>query len=343
MFLNKIMGDCAKVKYVDFKKFTDENGAQPIYLFEGEEAYFREKGEVALKTAFVEEPTLDYIALDGASLKGDNVLSLIDAWNSFPFISQKRMVRVSEWYPTEKEYDTYLKAAFENPPMQGMLLIVNSAKPKTGSVQLSKKPNVTHVDCGRADEETIKKWIYVTCKRAGIYADGVTCGKLAGYCTYDMARIAKETEKLLTYFQAESVERLTDELVDDLVYPDAEYKLYELTDALARKNYSAYIKILNEFSVKGFNELSLLSSVAAYFKTLYETSVMAGSDAEIATVLGSKEFIVRKNRTQAAKFAKGELLRVYEGVYGAISDIKCGNMTPASALKTVTAKLFFVK
>ncbi len=331
------------MKYVDFKKFTDENGAQPIYLFEGEEAYFREKGEGMLKAAFVQEPTLDYIAFDGATLKGDNILSVVDALNSFPFISQRRMVRVSEWYPTDKEYETYLKTTFENPPLQGILLIVNSAKSKPGCVQFSKKPNVTYVDCGRADEETIKKWIYVTCKRAGVYADGVTCGKLAGYCVYDMARIAKETEKLLTYCEAEKAERLTDEIVDNLVYPDAEYKLYELTDALARKNYSAYIKILNEFSVKGFNELSLLSSVAAYFKTLYETSVMHGSDAEIASALGSKEFIVRKNRSQAAKFAKGELLRVYEGVYRAISDIKCGNMTPASALKTVTAKLFFVK
>ena len=331
------------MKYVDFRKFTDENGAQPIYVFEGEEVYFREKGETLLKSKYVQQPILDYVAFEGNALKGEKLSSLVAAASSFPFASEKRFVKVSEFYPTEKDYETYLKKTFENPPQDSILLIVNSAKPKTGQATLSKKPNVTHVDCGRADEETIKKWIYVTCKRAGVYADGVTCGKLAGYCTYDMARIAKETEKLLTYCQAESVERLTDELVDDLVYPDAEYKLYELTDALARKNYSAYIKILNEFSVKGFNELSLLSSVAAYFKTLYETSVMAGSDAEIATVLGSKEFIVRKNRSQAAKFAKGELLRVYEGVYGAISDIKCGNMTPASALKTVTAKLFFVK
>lgn len=329
------------MKYVDFKKFTEENGPQPIYLFEGEEAYFRDKGEAMLKALFVQEPTLDFIAFDGAAVKGDNAVAVIEAVNCFPFVSQKRVVCVREWYPTDKEYDTLLKSLFENPPPQGMLIIVNSAKPKTGSVAFAKKPNVTYVDCGKSDEETIKRWIYVTCKRAGVYADSVTCGRLAAYCTYDMARISKETEKLLTYCQANKVERLTDAIVDALVYPDAEYKLYELTDALARKNYSSFMKILNEFSVKGFNELSLLSSLAAYFKTLYETSVMRGSDAEIATALGSKEFIVRKNRTQAAKFAKGELLRVYEGVYGAISDIKCGNMTPPSALKTVTARLFF--
>lgn len=329
------------MKYVDFKKFTDENGAQAIYLFEGEEAYFREKGEMLLKARFLQEPTLDYLSLDGATLKGDKITEMVDALNAFPFMSEKRIVRVSEFYPTEKEYETYLKSVFENPPTSGMLLIVNSAKPKTGFVSLAKKPNVAHIDCGKSDEETIKRWIYLTCKKEGVYADGVTCGKIAIYCNLDMARIAKETEKLLCYCQAEKLERLTDETVDWLVYPDTEYKLYELTNALARKNYSAFIKILNELSMKGYNELSLLSSLASYFKGLYEVSCMKGSDGEIANALGMKEYGVKKNREQVAKFPKGELLRIYGDVYQAISDIKSGVITPPSALKRITARLFF--
>ena len=329
------------MKYVDFKKFTDENGAQSIYLFEGEEGYFRERGETLLKARFLQEQTLDYISFDGVSLKGDKILEIVEALNAFPFMSERRIVRVSEFYPTEKEYETYLKKTFENPPTSGMLLIVNGAKPKMGGATLSKKPNVTHIDCGKADEETIKKWIYLTCKKEGVYADGVTCGKLALYCNLDMARIAKETEKLLSYCEAEKIQRLSDELVDSLVYPDAEYKLYELTNALARKNYGAFMKILNELAVKGYNELSLLSSLASYFKGLYEVLNMKGSDGEIANALGIKEYAVKKNREQAVKFQKGELLRVYNGVYQAISDVKCGVMTPQSALKTVTARLFF--
>ena len=329
------------MKYIDFKKFTDENGAQSIYLFEGEEAYFREKGEMLLKNRFLQEPTLDYISFDGAALKGDKLSEIVDALNAFPFMSERRIVRVNEFYPTDKEYETYLKGTFENPPTSGMLLIINCAKPKTGGAVLSKKPNVTHIDCGKSDEETIKKWIHLTCKREGVYADGVTCGRLAAYCNLDMARIAKETEKLLSYCEAEKIQRLSDEIVDSLVYPDAEYKLYELTNALARKNYGAFMKILNELAVKGYNELSLMSSLASYFKGLYEISCMKGSDAEIGAALGIKEYAAKKNREQAAKFQKGELLRVYSDVYQAISDVKCGVMTPPSALKTVTARLFF--
>lgn len=329
------------MKYVDFRKYTDENGAQPIYLFEGEEVYFREKGEALLKARFLQEPTLDYATFDGGSLKGDKIKALVDAVNCFPFVSEKRVVRVSEFYPADKDFDFYLKDLFDNPPRDAILLIVNSSKGKSGTAALAKKTNVTYVDCARSDEETIKKWIYGTCKRAGVYADGVTCGKLANYCVYDMARIAQETEKLLGYCVAVGEQRLTDELIDELVYPDAEYKIYELANALARKNYSTYMRVIKDLSTRGFNETSLLSSLASYFKGLYETSLCKGSDQDVATALGIKEYAARKNREQAAKFGKELLLELYNATYGAISAIKCGEITPASALKTVTAKLFF--
>ena len=340
---NKNEGGRYEMKYVDFRKFTDEHGACPIYLFEGEEGYFTEKGEALLKSRFVQEPTLDYVAFDGASLKGDKIKTLLDSINSFPFISEKRLVKVTEFYPTEKDYDTYLKPFFESPFTGGILLIVNVGKGKTGTTALAKKPNVTYVDCGRSDEETIKRWIYLTCKKEGIFIDGITSGKVASYCVYDMARISKETEKLLAYCEAERVERLTDEIVDLLVYPDAEYKIFELANALARKNYSAFIKIEEELLSRGFNETSLLSSLASYFKGLYEISQCKGSDIEIATALGIKEFVAKKNREQAAKFGKARVWELYDGVYGAISKIKCGEWSPTSALKAVTTKLFFEK
>ncbi len=329
------------MKYVDFKKFTDENGACPIYLFEGEEVYFREKGEALLRARFLQEPTLDYSSFDGASLKGDKIKNLVDAVNSFPFVSEKRVVKVSEFYPLDKDYDSYLKPLFENPPAAGMLLIFNSAKGKSGTAVLAKKPNVTFVDCSRSDEETIKRWIYLTCKRAGVYADGITCGKLASYCVFDMSRIAMETEKLLGYCIATGQERLTDEIVDALVYPDTEYKKYELANALARKNYSAFMRILKDLLSHGYNETELLTSLASYFKTLYEVALCRGSDGEIASALGLKEYAVKKNREQAAKFKKEQLLEYYNAVYGAISALKCGELTPSAALKAITAKLFF--
>ncbi len=329
------------MKYVDFKKFTDENGAMPVYLFEGEEVYFRERGEDLLKRKFLRDATLDFTSFEGNALKGEKMKALVGAVNSFPFLSEKRLVKVSEFYPTEKEYEQYLKKLFENPPQDSILMIFNGGKGKAGTATLSKKAGVTYVDCSRSDEETIKKWIYLTCKRAGVYADGLTCGKLASYCVFDMSRIAMETEKLLGYCTSLGQERLTDETVDALVFPDTEYKKYELANALSRKNYSAYMKILGDLSTRGYNETELLSTLVSYFKGLYEVSLCRGNDGEIAAALGLKEYAVRKNREQANKLGKVAVLRCYEITFEAISKIKCGELTPSAAMKEVTAQLFF--
>lgn len=329
------------MKYVDFRKFTDENGARPVYLFEGEETYFRERGTALLKDRFLKDPVLDYTAFDGGALKGDKLKDLVSALSSFSFSGGKRFVKVSEFYPTEKDYENYLRDLFEHPPEDGVLIIDNAGKGKAGCAALSKKPGVVFVDCGRSDEETIKKWIYVTCKRAGVYVDGVTCGKLAAYCVYDMSRIAKETEKLLIYCEAQGLSRLTDAVVDEAVYPDSEYKIYELSNAISRKNYSAFARILGELSSKGFDEISLLNALCYHFRGLYEVSVSGGSDREVAAALGMKEYAVKKSREQAAGFARGSVLRYYTDIYGAVSAVKSGELTPPSALKRVTAKLFF--
>ncbi|MBQ8884844.1 MAG: DNA polymerase III subunit delta [Clostridia bacterium] len=329
------------MKYVDFRKYIEENGAPRICLLEGEEEYFRTKGSEMLVGKYVMEPTLDYASFDGAALKGEKIKTLVAAVESYPFLSERRVVRVTEFYPTEKDYEGYLKPLFENPPEFSLFLIVNTNKSVKGAIKLSDKPNVTHVDCGRADEETIKKWIYVTAKRAGLYIDGVTCGKLVAYCTLDMARVAKETEKLITYARATGSDRITDETVDEVVYPDSEYKIYELATALSRKNYSAYMRILKELLTKGFDELSLLSSLVYHFKGLYEVVVSRGTDREIATALGMKEYAVRKSREQAQKLGKAEVLRCYRLVNGAIGAVKSGELTPPSALDKVTASLLF--
>jgi DNA polymerase III delta subunit len=153
--------------------------------------------------------------------------------------------------------------------------------------------------------------------------------------------VANETEKLLIYCAAKGINRLTDEIVDETVYADSEYKIYELANAVSRKDYGGYVRILGDLSGKGFDEIALLNSLCAYFKGLYEVSLSRGSDRDIAAELGMKEYAVRKNREQAAKFKKGALLEYYEAIYGAISGIKCGELTPPAALKFVSAQIFF--
>ena len=84
------------MKYIEFKKYTDENGAQPIYLFEGEEVYFREKGEALLKSRYLQEKTLDYATFDGGSLKGDKIKAFSGDTKTLKKLFNERKTPVKE-------------------------------------------------------------------------------------------------------------------------------------------------------------------------------------------------------------------------------------------------------
>lgn len=325
------------MKFVLFKNSLKE-GAAPIYLFDGEEEYFKERGEEMLKERFLGEPSLNYSAFHGEALKGAALSSLVAAAQSFPFMSEKRIVRVTDFYPTEKEYETYLKGYFENPSADTVLLIVNSSRPK-GKFDLKKMPNVTYVDCGKADEETVLRWIYTQFRRAGVRADTDCCERVTHYCLGDMSRIAGETEKLIAY--AGQGGAVSPEDVDAVVYKDAEYKTYEMTGAFGAGNYAKFLSVQRELMEKGADEGAVLNALCAYLRSLLEILLLKKSDAETARALGMNEYAVKMSRRQANAVGAARVRACWEYVYAAISGVRSGELTAPAALLKVNAQLFY--
>ena len=326
------------MKFVLFKN-SIEAGAAPIYLFEGEEEYFKHRGEEMLRERFLSEPALNSAAFDGPELKGDRLTSLVAAAQCFPFCSEKRIVKVTDLFPSEREFDTYLKPYFEHPCASTILLIVNNKGGKAKGADLKKAPNVTYVDCSRADEETVLRWIFTRMRCEGVACDTECCERIMRYCLGSMSRIAAETEKLLAY--AGKGGTITAADVDAVVYRDAEYKIYEMTDALGRGNFAGYMSVMNELMGKGMDEAGVLNSLCNFFRTMYAVAVLKRTDADAAKVLGMKEYAVKMSRRQANAWGKERSVRTYFFILGAVNEIKSGKRTPQGALAVVNAELFF--
>lgn len=326
------------MKFVLFKKSLEE-GAAPVYLFDGEEEYFKERGEEMLKSKFLQEPSLNYTVLQGDTLKGAQMSALIAAVQCVPFLSQKRIVKVTDFFPTEKDYTTYLKPYLENPQRDTILLIINSASPKGKTVDLRKAPNVTWVDCSRADDDTVLRWIYTQFKRAGITADTECCERIMRYCLSDMSRISGETEKLIAF--ASDTKKVTAQDVDAVVYKDAEYKTYEMSNALGIKNYGKFMAVQNELLAKGMDETAVLNALCSYYRGMFEIILLRKSDAETAKILGMKEYGVKMNRRQAEMIGLHRVEECFRCINGALSRMKTGEISASAALQVVNLQLFF--
>ncbi len=323
------------MKFIELKNDILQ-GAKSIYLLEGDDAYFRVKGEEAVKSAFVQMPELNFTAFDGESLKGNALSQLVSAVESVPFMSEKRLVKITDFYPNEADFEKYLKKTFENFPAEAILLIVNSEGRK--GVDLKRKSYVTYVDCNRADEETVAKWAYITLRNANISASVEVCMLISRYCRCNMSRVALEAEKLIDYKKEGEISR---EDVEALVYKDTDYRIYEMTNAVSRGDFDTFCAIGAELCRKAGDETGVLSGLFSYFKNLLTILTSDCGDRRLGELLKMKEYGVKKSREQAKAIGEEKLKKLVSYIYSAIADIKCGNLTPQSALQAVNSVIFF--
>lgn len=323
------------MKFTQLKDDIKE-GARPIYLIEGDDAYFRSKAEEQIKSAFLQMPELNFSSFDGTQYKGAGCTEITAALSAFPFMVEKRIVKLSEFYPTEGDYEKYFKPIFENFPETTILIIVNTHSKK--GVELKRKKCVTYIDCNKSDRETVAKWAYITMKRAGVSSTVEACEAVADYCLCDMARVSKEVEKLIEYGKGGSVNKT---VVDELVYKDADYRIYQMTGAVARRDFSQFSEILFDLLSKGYDENAVIASLLSYFKNLLTVLCAEESDRELAAALKMTDYVLGKNKQQAAAVGKDKLIGYINALYGLASSFKSGRITPDGALESALAHIFF--
>ncbi len=286
------------MNYTEFKNGLEEGRIFPIYLFEGEDSFFRERGLVLLKNKYLQEPDLNYATFSGEKLNENELLASLTA---FPFMSQKRITLLREYYPKTNAISVELKNYFENPISDSIFIIINE-KPSDAIKKLS---NVCVVDCKKADSSIISRYVKGKCAQAGIIIDLENAKILAEYCLNDMTRVENETEKLISYAFNKKTVSLED--IELLVSKDTEYKIYELTDYIGKRDFEKAITVINELLNKGETLQRLLISLYNYFRRLLHIAISGKTDSQLAESFSIKEFAVKKARVQANAFKKKSL------------------------------------
>lgn len=326
------------MKFTQLAKSLKETVA-PVYLIEGEEAYFRDAAvKAVLQAANITQPLLNNVRYEGETLKGDKLYAFRDELYTLPFFDEKRVVRVYGFHPSEKEWENALASYLEKPCASTVLLIVNEGK-KANAAELKKKKGLVYVDCSREDEETLSRWLFALMKRAGLAPDADACALAVRYCARDAARMKAETEKLSALLGEGA--RVTREHIEEYVAKDAEYKIYEMTQAASRGNAQKFQEIMGDLMKKGFDEYAVLSSLTSHFETLTAVSGLKGSDEEIAKTLSQNAYSVKKNREAARRLGRDRVLEIYEALYVLGAGAKTGKYSKQGALFSAVAKIFF--
>ncbi len=301
------------LKFVEFKNGLESGQIFPVYLFEGEDAYFRERGLNLIKTKIVSEPSLNLATFEGDVLCNELLASL----NAFPFLSEKRLTVVREFYPKADFFKSGFKGYLENPNQTSVLAIVNTQTCES----LKKHENVQVVDCGKQDVSLLIRWIKAECLKSNVQIDGETAKMLAEYCALDMTRIETETSKLVSYAFGGTIDGKT---VSEMVAKDTEYKIYELTDYVAKKKFDMALTVIFDLQAKGETMQRIMLSIYNYYRKLLLASISGKSAGELAIAFGIKEYPAKKIKEQAGMFKKRALKNAVDALTDTDYKIKSG-------------------
>ena len=326
------------MKFTELAKSLKE-GLSPVYLIEGEEAYFRDHAVDAIRKACaITQPVFNETRYEGERVK-DDFSAFIAALNVLPFFDEKRLVRAYGLYPTEKEWDKFLKPYTENPCPTTVLLIVNDGK-RANTADLRRKKGVTFVDCSRESEETLSRWLFSLMRGRGLSADSDAVSLMVRYCASNAARMRSETEKLAVLLGEGG--RVTRAVIEEQVAKDAEYKIYELTQAAARGDGAAFFEIMEDMLTKGYDEHAVLAFLTSHYRTLFEVSEPRGSDEAVAKALGIKQaYGVKKTRETISRLGKERVRDLYFRLYELSCGAKSGVYSKTGALSAAVGKIFF--
>ena len=275
-------------------------------------------------------PELNYIKFTEDTIDAGSV---VKALNTMPVICDKKVVFVnlSSKSDSLKNNDKLLDYLVN--PSDTSVLIVAAGENKI----LSSAKNTVCVDCNKLGESFILSYIEIEFRKNGKVISKQCAKKLNEYCMSDMMQITTEIAKLSSF--AGDRNEIFEEDLEKIVNKNVEYRIFELSEALAKKNASKTYMILNNLREKRNSYQTLLPLIFSHFRRLFFTAITSMDRKTLASELNVKEFAVVKYGEQAKNFRKVNLKEIVDLCSETEFAIKNGTMDKDMAIDLIILKI----
>lgn len=286
----------------------------------------------ALITKFA---NLEYIDLNLIEFK-EGVIDCEDvvrALNTLPVFCDKkivyldvRMAKASD-IKNGKLIDEYLKS-----PNPTSILIVNMGS--NSAIKNFDTKLFTIVDCDRLSFNIVSLKIKQLVEKDGKKIGSDAIKLLNDYTLGDLSKIIVEIKKLCAYVGDRGEIACSD--IKELVTPSLEYQIFELTEALSKKDSKKVFAILDDMKSKKDEFRTLPAIIFSHFRRLFMVALNADmSRQELSQLLGVKEYAVKMTLAQVSLFTKSRLKKINELCIKTDFDLKQSNISIENAVSLI--------
>lgn len=319
-----------------------------IFVY-GEDQFRSQEKVLQLKNAFKakHDPTglntVDF-PIEGSKL---NVGEVLQAVSTLPFLAKRRMVIIRDLLSTIKKDEIPIwKNGLSRIPESTIVILWDTIECE--KVQKNKLFEVlqTVVDLHSYPFPSLvgsklTQWIVERVKAKNVLIEDAAIRSLIERVSTDAWQMAHEVDKLIAFSNGKTI---TESMVDQLVNSSFEGKIFELVDALSKKDVRTTVRLLQEERFAGSDDYYLLSMFARQIRLLLSAwSVLdknpKAEKNQIATELDIHPFVASKLIIQAKNFSKKMLIDAHETLYMFDREIKHGNIDVNLAVDLMTINL----
>lgn len=280
--------------------------------------------------------------MNSVTISGDSTSAkdIVTSANLYPFGDIKRLVVVKDFAPSKGAKEEYaVISEYLKKPLDSTVIVFFN--PETYDFYKNMK-GLTTIDCSKIDAKTISAYVKNFLGKNEIQSSEEAIEKLILFCGNDMARITNELEKLSAYVADTKV--LTTEVVESFVVQDKEYQIFELAEFIAKNDSKRALDLVDSFTYKAGTAYTVLSPLFNnYRRALFVSINKDKTPAELATLLGVKEFAIRMLKNQVQVFSPKKLKIIVDMIAEYDKKIKLGEMKENLAIKTITINILNIR
>jgi DNA polymerase-3 subunit delta len=188
----------------------------------------------------------------------------------------------------------------------------------------------------------MESWIYKKIKERNLKMSRAMCEKLAAAVLGDSWLAAHELDKLKAYAGEQEI---TGQMIEDLVSAKFSDRIFELTDALGRKDKKTALRLLENQLGGEDSEIRLLAMIIRQFRIMIQIkSLMASSSGRedkfaLARLLGLHHYAVEKTMPLVAQYSFEELKKIYGKLVEIDLKMKSSSVPKAALLNKLVVEL----
>ncbi len=191
--------------------------------------------------------------------------------------------------------------------------------------------------------QEIKKWIHNSFQKNNLMIDSQSIEKIIFETTGDLWEINNEISKLVNYLLETQEKKVTFKTVDLLINKKNSDNIFQVIEALAKKETKKALLLLHQQLAFGDNPLKIFSMYVYQFRTLLKIADFYFKHNhnyfEIAQATGINPFVVQKGIVALKNFSYLELKNLYQKFSKTDYLIKSGKIDAEVALDLLATEI----